>query len=477
MKIGKNFINGEFVTLNGSASIDVLNPATQELVGVVPDTDKLGVDSAVDAAMQASTAWESLPATERAKYLRQISAQIRTRIDPLANLITLEQGKILDLAKHEVRLTADYIDYMAEWALRMEGEVVSSANPGETILLLRKPIGVAAGILPWNFPFFLIARKLAPALITGNTIVIKSSEETPLNAFAFAELLAETDMPKGVVNILSGRGSSTGSALCDNPNVGIISFTGSVPTGTRIMRAAAENLTRVNLELGGKAPAIVLKDADLDVAARAIHESRIANSGQLCNCPERIYVDRDVLEEFTDKVARLMAQTRYGNPLVEQGLHMGPLVNQQAVARIEELVRSARSQGAEVVIGGQADHRDAGNHFQPSVLINCNSSMDIMRKEIFGPVLPIQAIDGVDEAIALSNDSEYGLTSSLYTRDLSTAHKVIRELRFGETFINRNNFEAIQGFHAGRKKSGIGGADGKHGLYEFTETHAVYIQA
>lgn len=477
MEVCKNFINGDFVTAVDSDTFEVLNPATQQVVGVVPDSSKTNVDMAVSAAVAASQSWELLPAPERAKYLRQISAKIRTKIDPLAELISREQGKILPLAQHEVRLTADYIDYMAEWALRLEGEVITSSNPGETILLLRKPIGVAAGILPWNFPFFLIARKLAPALITGNTIVIKSSEETPLNAFAFAELLAETDMPKGVVNILSGRGATTGSALCENPSVGIISFTGSVPTGSRIMRTAAEHLTRVNLELGGKAPAIVLKDADLDLAARAIHESRIANSGQLCNCPERIYVDHSVLDEFTTKVAKLMGETRFGNPLKDEGLHMGPLINKDAVTRIDLLVNLAKHQGAEVVVGGQASRRDEGNHYEPTVLINCKQDMDIMRKEIFGPVLPIQSINGIEEAIALANDSEYGLTSSLFTRDLSTTHKVMRELKFGETFVNRNNFEAIQGFHAGRKKSGIGGADGKHGLYEFTETHAVYIQA
>lgn len=476
MKSYSNYINGEFVASSGD-SIEVFNPATQELVGTVPNATASDVDSAVAAASAASASWEALGAVARAGYLRQISAQIRSRVEPLARTITLEQGKVLDLARHEVNLTANYIDYMAEWALRIEGEVVASSNPRETILLLRKPIGVAAGILPWNFPFFLIARKLAPALVTGNTIVIKSSEETPINAFEFAELLTQTDIPRGVINILSGRGNPTGSALSSHSGVGIISFTGSVSTGVRIMAAAAQNLTRVNLELGGKAPAIVLKDADLDLAARAIYESRIANTGQLCNCPERIYVQHEVLDEFTHKVAQLMHDTRYGDPMSESNLQMGPLVSKQGLAKVAQLVESAKQAGAEVITGGRISDRDSGNHYEPTVLAGCSNTMDVMRHEIFGPVLPIQAISDLDEGIALANDSEYGLTSSLYTRDLNAGFKAIRELKFGETFINRNNFEAIQGFHAGRRKSGIGGADGKHGLYEFMETHAVYIES
>jgi len=476
LKEYRNYINGEFVLQSSEGAVEVLNPATQELIGLVPDTSVAGVDAAVDAAAGAAKAWEALAAPERAGYLRQISARIRGDVERLARTITLEQGKVLDLARHEVNLTANYIDYMAEWALRIEGEVVASDKAKETILLLRKPIGVAVGILPWNFPFFLIARKLAPALVTGNTIVIKSSEETPLNAFEFAELLARTDIPKGVVNIVSGRGNTTGSALSSHPGVGIISFTGSVATGSRIMAAAAANMTRVNLELGGKAPAIVLADADLDLAARAIHESRIANTGQLCNCPERIYVQRGVLQEFTAKVTQLMRGTRYGNPLKDNDLHMGPLVNRTGLQKVSKRVDAARADGAEVVTGGRIAGRDDGNHYEPTVLANCNAGMAVMRDEIFGPVLPIQAIDGIEEGIALANDSEYGLTSSLFTRDLNTTLKAVRELRFGETFVNRNNFEAIQGFHAGRRKSGIGGADGKHGLYEFMETHAVYIE-
>ena len=477
MKACSNYIDGRFVEPRGAAAIEVINPANQKVIATAPDSSADDVGEAVAAAKRAQPAWERLSASERAGYLRKISQKIRENVDRLANTISKEQGKILPLALHEVNLTANYMDYMAEWALRIEGEIVASDNPNETILLFRKAIGVTAGILPWNFPFFLIARKLAPALVTGNTIVVKSSEETPINAFEFAELVDQTDIPKGVINIISGRGATTGSALSAHRDVGLVSFTGSVATGAAIMAAAASNLTRVNLELGGKAPAIVLKDADIDVAVRAIHESRIANTGQLCNCPERIYVERSILDEFTQKVSALMATTTFGDPLGGQDLMMGPLVNRQGLQKVASLVESAKASGAEVVTGGDVARAHAGFHFEPTVLLNCTSDMEIMRKEIFGPVLPIQAIDGLEEGIALANDSEYGLTSSIFSTNLNAVMKATRELRFGETFVNRNNFEAIQGFHAGRRKSGIGGADGKHGLHEFMETHIVYIES
>ena len=401
---------------------------------------------------------------------------MREHAERLARVITAEQGKVLELARVEVNFTADYLDYMAEWARRLEGEVLSSDRPGESIFLLRKPLGVVAGILPWNFPFFLIARKMAPALLTGNTIVIKPSEETPINCFEFARLVAETDLPAGVFNVVCGTGATVGSALTSHPGIDLISFTGSVGTGSRIMAAAAPNITKLNLELGGKAPAIVLADADLDLAVRAITASRVINTGQVCNCAERVYVQRAVADAFIDKVAQTMAATRYGDPSLQADLDMGPLINQAGLDKVAQMVRTAVGQGAQVITGGQVADLGAGFHYQPTVLAGCSADMEIMRKEIFGPVLPIQIIDDLDEAIALANDSEYGLTSSLYTRDLNAALKASREIDFGETYINRENFEAMQGFHAGARKSGVGGADGKHGLYEYTRTQVVYIQ-
>lgn len=471
----QNYINGRFVAGNGSG-IDVRNPATGALLARIPDSDATVVDAAVNAARKAQPAWERLAPIERANYLRKISAKLREHRTELAKIIVQEQGKIQQLAQVEVDFTADYIDYTAEWARRVEGEIIPSDRPTENIFLFRKPLGVVAGILPWNFPFFLIARKLAPALLTGNTIVIKPSEETPINAFEFARLVAETDLPEGVFNLVGGLGASTGQALVEHPEVDLITFTGSVGTGSRIMQTAGKNLTRVNLELGGKAPAIVLADADMDLAANAIYNSRVINTGQVCNCAERVYVERGGYEALVSRLSRLFSETRYGDPSERDDLHMGPLVNKAGLDKVAAAVEQAKRDGATVLIGGNVADLGQGYHYEPTLIVDARADMAIMRQETFGPVLPIQVVDSLDEAIALSNDSEYGLTSSIFTSNINSAMKAARELRFGETYINREHFEAMQGFHAGRRKSGIGGADGKHGLLEFTETHVVYLQ-
>ncbi len=476
MRDYQNFIGGQFVPSSGTERVEVFNPSTGALICTVPESTAEDVERAIEAAAKAQPAWASRPAIERAKPLRVLAQKIREHKEELARIITEEQGKVLPLARTEVDFTADYIDYMAEWARRIEGEVIESDRPGEMILLLRQPIGVVAGILPWNFPFFLIARKMAPALVTGNTIVIKPSEETPHNAVKFCELVMESGLPAGVFNVVHGRGPTVGHALASSPKIGMVSFTGSVETGAAVMAAAAPNITKVNLELGGKAPAIVMADADIDLAVRAIKASRIINSGQVCNCAERIYVQRQVADEFIDKFVAAMRAARYGDPLADPTVDYGPLINREGFEKVDRLVRSAVAAGAQVLTGGKRGQGEGGYFYEPTVLVNCRQDMEIIRKETFGPVAPIIVFDEFEEAIALANDSDYGLTSSIYTRDLNTALRAARMLQFGETYINRENFEAMQGFHAGWRKSGIGGADGKHGLYEYTQTHVVYIQ-
>lgn len=473
-KTYQNYINGAFV--EASEYLEVRNPANGELISRVPASGQAEVEKALSAAHEAQPAWARLPAVERAGYLHRLADKIRHEAKELARVITLEQGKVSGLAEVEVNFTADYLDYMAEWARRIEGEIIESDRPGENIFLFRKPLGVVAGILPWNFPFFLIARKMAPALVTGNTVVIKPSEETPNNCFEFTRLLDQVGLPAGVFNVVSGDGASTGHALTASPLVDMVSFTGSIETGSRIMRSAADNITKVNLELGGKAPAIVLDDADIDLAVKAIRDSRIINTGQVCNCAERVYVQRGVADEFIDKISRAMADTSYGDPLTQPDIEMGPLINQQGLDKVAAMVERATQDGAELVTGGRIADLGAGFHYQPTVLRGCRNDMEIMRQEVFGPVLPVQVVDDLDEAIALANDSDYGLTSSVYTRSLARAMHACREIDYGETYVNRENFEAMQGFHAGTRKSGIGGADGKHGLYEYTRSHVVYLE-
>ncbi|WP_375723292.1 aldehyde dehydrogenase [Arcobacter sp. KX21116] len=472
-KVYQMYINGEF--LNHVETEPVINPSDKQIISYIPKGTVDDVNQAVEAAQEAQISWEKLPAIERASYLKKIAQKIRDNASMLARVITEEQGKVLALATVEVNFTADYMDYVAEWARRYEGEIIQSDRPNENIFLFKLPIGIAAGILPWNFPFFLIARKLAPALLTGNTIVIKPSSETPNNAFEFAKLVDEVGLPKGVFNLISGSGKEVGNPLAGHEKVGIVSFTGSVPTGVKIMEAAAKNVTKVSLELGGKAPAIVMADANLDLAIEAIKNSRVINNGQVCNCAERVYVHKSIAKEFSERMTKAMEATTYGNPLKEE-VDMGPLINEDAINHVQSLVDSAVEAGATITTGGKRADRDDGFYYEPTVLVDVKQDMNIIQEEIFGPVLPIMTFETLDEAIALANDSEFGLTSSIYTQNIDVAMRACKEIKFGETYINRENFEAMQGFHAGWRKSGIGGADGKHGLEEFLQTKVVYLQ-
>ncbi|CAM3088616.1 aldehyde dehydrogenase [Sporolactobacillus spathodeae] len=469
------FIDGKFIEPQTEKWIDVVNPATEEILSLIPDTSTADAECAVAAAYEAQKTWARVPAITRGSYLHKIADGIRQRAGELTAIIVREGGKTQELANTEVLFTADYLDYTAEWARRYEGEIIQSDRPNENILLFKKPIGVIAGILPWNFPFFLIARKAGPALVTGNTIVIKPSQQTPENAYVFSQIVEEAGLPKGVFNMVPGRGSVIGQALAENDKVGMISLTGSVPAGQRIMETAAKNITKVSLELGGKAPAIVMDDADLDLAVKAIVASRVINTGQVCNCAERVYVHKNIKEAFTEKLIEAMQLVKYGNPSEIHNLDMGPLIEKAALENVTEKVNRAVNQGAILALGGKRAS-DKGYFFEPTVLTHVTNEMDIMHEETFGPVIPVAEFATLDEAIELANDSDFGLTSSIYTKDLENAFFAIRRLHFGETYINRENFEAMQGFHAGWKKSGIGGADGKHGLEEYLQTHVVYLE-
>lgn len=475
MKELKMYIDGKFVENSSGKWIDVLNPSTEEVNCKMPEGTLEETKKAIDAAEKAQYAWEKIPAVERGAYLIKIAEGIRKREKELTDIIVREGGKTQGLANVEVLFTADYLEYMAGWARRYEGEIIQSDRPKESIFLFKKPIGVTTGILPWNFPFFLIARKAAPALLTGNTIVVKPSQITPENAYVFAQIVEEVGLPKGVFNMVMGRGSVIGSELASNPKVGMVSLTGSVEAGVHTMTAASKNITKVSLELGGKAPAIVMDDADIDLAVKAIVASRVINTGQVCNCAERVYVHKNVKAQFTEKLVTAMKQVKVGDPNKVADLDMGPLVEAKALKTIEEKVAKAVAEGCKILCGGKRIGTK-GYFFEPTVLDGATQKMAIVQEETFGPVLPIVEFSDIDQAIEWANDCEYGLTSSVYTESLETAFKLMRSLRFGETYINRENFEAMQGFHAGWRKSGIGGADGKHGLEEYLQTHVVYLE-
>ena len=475
MKNLKMYINGKFVESRSGQWIDVLNPSTEEVCSRQPEGTLEDVEEALDAARAAQREWAKVPAVERGEYLKKMAEGIRRRQTEFVEIIMREQGKTRSWAEIEVGATIAYFDYMATFARHIEGEIIQSDNRGETIFLSKKPIGVVAGILPWNFPFFLIARKAGAALIAGCSIVIKPAQLTPENCTAFAEIVHETGLPAGLFNVVTGKGSVIGNALAASPKIDIVSVTGSVGAGESIMKAAASNITKVSLELGGKAPVIVFPDADLELAAQAILDSRIGNNGQICNNAERLYIHKDVKEKLTAMLLEKFKAVKVGDPFSADDIDMGPLVEKRALESVEEKVARAVSQGAKVLCGG---HRvdEKGYFYAATLLDNCRQDMDIVHEETFGPVLPIIEWEDIDEVLAWANDCEYGLASSVFTNDINTATRCVRELEFGETYINRFHFEAIQGFHAGVKKSGIGGADGKHGVEEYLRTHVTYLQ-
>ncbi len=474
MKDLQMFINGQFCNSSSGKWIEVLNPSTEEVISRQPEGTIQDVNRALDAARAAQPSWAKMPAIERAQYLLKFAAGIKAREKEFTEIIMREQGKTRNWAAIEVGATIAYFEYMASFARHIEGEIIPSDRPNETIFLTKKPIGVVAGILPWNFPFFLIARKAGAALIAGCTIVIKPSQLTPENCTEFAKVVAESRLPAGVINIVTGKGSVIGNEMAGSSKIDIVSVTGSVAAGESIMAAASKNITKVSLELGGKAPAIVCNDADLERAAQWIVDSRIGNNGQICNNAERVYVQQGVKQAFTDILVRKMSAVKVGDPCADETVDMGPLVEARALQLVSEKVERALQQGAKLLCGGKRVGQK-GYFYAATVLDDCRQEMDIIHEETFGPVIPLVTFSTIDEAIALANDCDYGLASSVFTKDLNVAAKVCRELQFGETYINREHFEAIQGFHAGQKKSGIGGADGKHGVDEYLVTHVTYL--
>lgn len=477
MKNYKQYINGQFVNSISTGTIDILNPCTEEIISTIPKGSAEDANNALEAAQAAQPDWEGLPAIQRSAYLHKMADVIRENRVFLAETLSKEQAKVIGLAQVEIDVTADYFDYNAGWARRIEGEIIQSDREKEHIYLHKVPIGVAVGICPWNFPFFVMARKVAVSLITGNTCVIKPSSEAPNTIMEFADLIQKIDLPVGVLNFVCGAGRTVGNALAKSPITGIISLTGSVGAGQQIITAAAENITKVSLELGGKAPAIVCSDANLDLAVNAIVSSKVIFSGQVCNCAERVYVQDDIYDKFVDMITKKISEVKMDDALTGIDADMSSLVSKSQIDKISKMVKFAKKEGAEVLIGGKpSENFDRGYFYEPTLLTNVSQDMEIIQEEVFGPVLPIMKFNTLDEAIALSNDCQFGLTSSVFSENFNNIMKVSNELQFGETYINREHFEAMQGFHAGWKKSGIGGADGKHGMEEFLHTKVIYAK-
>jgi lactaldehyde dehydrogenase/glycolaldehyde dehydrogenase len=476
MEIYQQFINGALVNSHSGEWIEVENPYTGQIIARVPKGDARDASDALEAARKAQTAWAARTAADRAGYLKKMASLIRGRRVELARLLASEQAKILPLAQVEIDVTAEYFDYYAGWARIYEGEIIQSDSANENIFLFQKPIGVVAGICPWNFPFFVMARKVAPSLLTGCAIVVKPSSLTPCTTFEFARMAATLDLPKGVLNFVSGAGQTLGNALVTHPITDMVSLTGSVEAGQEIIRSSADKVMKVSLELGGKAPAIVFADADLDLAVKGIVDSRVIFSGQVCNCAERAYVHKSIYEAFLDKFTKAMRAVTYGDPFADPAPGMSSQIDRNQLRKIDEMTKRAVAAGGKVVTGGKIIDTKTGYFYEPTVLTGCKQDSEIVQKEVFGPVIPVLPFTEYDEAIAWANDCEYGLTSSIFTTNINTTMRALKDLKFGETYVNREHFEGMQGFHAGWRKSGIGGADGRHGLYEYLQSQVAYIR-
>jgi len=468
-----NYIDGKFVS--GGDWIDVENPYTNQIIGQAAKAGADEADRVLAAARAAQPAWAKLAPATRAEFLKQFAQVIRDNRVELAELLMHEQAKVAPLAQVEIDVTATYFDYYAGWARIYEGEIINSDDPRENIFLFQKPIGVVVGICPWNFPFFVMARKVAPTLLVGCTTVIKPSSTTPLTTLRFAELISGLGLPPGVLNFVAGGGHDLGDALVRHPASDMVSLTGSVEAGVEILKSASDKVMKCSLELGGKAPAIVFPDADLDLAVKAVTDSRLIFSGQVCNCCERAYVHADIYDEFVAKLKASFEAAKLDDPAAA-GTTYSSQVDRTQMEKIAGMVDRAKATGAEVVTGGDVAEHASGYFYAPTILAGVEQSSEIVQKEVFGPVLPVVKWDDYDAVMAMANDCEYGLTSSVFTRNVNTVMQAAKDLNFGETYVNREHFEGIQGFHAGWRKSGIGGADGKHGLYEYLQSQAVYVR-
>ncbi|HEX4730669.1 MAG TPA: aldehyde dehydrogenase family protein [Solirubrobacterales bacterium] len=454
--------------------LEVTSPADESVVARIAQASPAQGERAVREAAAAQRGWARLSYLERATHLLAIADRLEAGADEAAATITLEMGKPKAQALGEVGFAVAILRYTAEWARRIQGEIVPSDEPGEVIQLLRVPIGVVLAILPWNFPLALFARKAAPALLTGNTVVVKPSELTPMTGLYMARVAEEAGLPAGVLNLTVGD-RALGDALVRSPEVGMVTLTGSTRAGKQVMAAAAENLTRVSLELGGKAPSIVWSDSDLELAVESIVGARHLNSGQVCTCAERVFVHDDVYEDFVSAYAARVEQLVVGDPAGE--VDLGPIVSSDQLEKIEAAVEDAIDGGATAVV---APARPSGAEFMrgnwitPGVFTDLDQSAKLLREETFGPITPIVRVDSLEQVLALANDSRYALAAYLYSNDFRLITELSQHLECGELYVNRSIGEALQAHHSGHKESGIGGEDGLHGVLKYTQIRSVY---
>jgi len=467
------YIDGAWVTTDDGATLPVHNPATGAALGVIPNLGVVETRRAIDAAAAALPAWAARTAKERAVLLRRWFDLIVAAQDDLAVLMTAEQGKPLAESKGEIAYAASFIEWFAEEGKRLYGDVIPGHQTDKRILVLRQPVGVVAAITPWNFPSAMITRKAGPALAAGCTFVCKPATQTPYSALALAELADRAGIPKGVFNIVTGKAAAIGGEMTANPHVRKLTFTGSTEIGKKLMAQCAGTMKRISMELGGNAPFIVFDDADLDAAVQGALASKYRNTGQTCVCANRLLVQAGVYEAFTRKLTEAVGKLRVGDGLAGP-TDQGPLIDAHALAKVEEHIADALAKGARLVLGGKR-HALGGTFFEPTILADATPAMAVAREETFGPVAPLFKFTTEAEAIAMANDTEFGLAAYFYTRDLARSWRVSEAIEYGIVGINTGIISTEVAPFGGVKESGNGREGSKYGILDYTEIKYVCV--
>ncbi|MBF9027219.1 aldehyde dehydrogenase family protein [Rhodobacterales bacterium FZCC0188] len=468
-----NYIAGAWVGADDGATLDVTNPATGEVIGQIPKSGQSETMRAIDAAHAAFPAFAAMDLMGRLALLWKLHDALMDNQDSLAELLTREMGKPLAEAKGEIAIGAQYLRWYAEEARRVKGEIVPAGVNGRRILVTKHPVGVVGMITPWNFPSSMLARKLAPALAVGCTVVAKPSEETPYSGLAWAALAEDVGYPKGVINIVTGDAPAIGGAMMARPELRKVTFTGSTNVGKLLIRQSADTVKKVSMELGGNAPFIVFDDADLDRAIDGVMASKFRNSGQTCVCANRVFVQASVHDEFVAKLVEKTRALKLGNGM-DAGVTQGPLINQAALKKVEGFVEDAKAKGATVATGGMRDQL-GGTFFQPTVLTGAKADMEFAQEEIFGPVAPVFKFETDQDGIDMANNTRFGLAAYAYTSDLARAMRLDRDLQYGMVGINSGMITTVEAPFGGVKESGLGKEGGSQGVEDYLDTKYVCI--
>lgn len=472
---GQLFIGGRWVDSAGRDRREIRNPKDASTVDAVASSTIEDADRAVAAARKAQPAWNARTPMERAGFLHKLAALIDENAEALAHLLTSEGGKLLAESRIDVGFSALLIRYAAESARRLQGEIMPGEGRDEQIWIQRVPYGVVAGVTAWNFPAALFARKVGPALVTGNTIVVKPHELTPLTTLVLGELCRRAAIPEGVVNVIVGDGRTVGAHLVSHKHTDIVSMTGSVRAGGEIYALGAERIKPIRLELGGKAPFICMEDADVDKAVEAAVASKFFAGGSVCTCNDRMYLHEKIRDEFMDKFVARVRALKVGDP-TNPASQVGPRISAVEVEKLRAMVGTALGQGAETLSETKLTDPmfGRGSWFAPTVLSVPSNDLAIMKEETFGPVIAALGVSDFDQAIAYANDSDYGLSAYVFTRDNRRIMRCVKDLDFGEIYVNRASGESPNGFHTGYRRSGLGGEDGPHGLEGFMRKKTMY---